>query len=266
MAVKLGLLDAPPLRLAGLRFVIGGTLILAWAWATGRLAAFRMEPGEWRPLAVVALLLTVQVGSMNIGIGLTSAAHAAVMINLYAVHTVVLAHFMIPGDRLTASRVGGVLVAYSGIVVLFARQLHGGATTLPGDAVVFVSALLLGGRTVYMARAVQRLDPLKLILAQVVAGGAPLLLFSLLLEPRPTAWTLRLGGVLAYQGLFITAFNFAVNLWLLKRHRPSALAGFFLTQPLFGVIAAALFAGDPLTWELLVASVAVAIGIGLTTR
>ena len=64
----------------------------------------------------------------------------------------------------------------------------------------------------------------------------------------------------------ISGFNFIVNLWLLRRYRPSALAAFFLTQPLFGVVAAALVTGDPLTLELLVASVAVALGIGLTSR
>jgi drug/metabolite transporter (DMT)-like permease len=79
-------------------------------------------------------------------------------------------------------------------------------------------------------------------------------------------WTLRLGGALVFQGIVVAGFNFVVNLWLLKRYRMSALSGFFLTQPIFGVITAALLAGDPLTGDLLLASVAVAIGIGLTSR
>jgi len=40
----------------------------------------------------------------------------------------------------------------------------------------------------------------------------------------------------------------------------------FLTPPIFGVIAAWLFMGDPLTSDLLLASGAVAIGIGLASR
>jgi len=47
---------------------------------------------------------------MNIGTSLTSAAHASILLNSYAVHTVVLAHFMIPGDRLSLQRVAGVVL------------------------------------------------------------------------------------------------------------------------------------------------------------
>ena len=265
VAIKLGLADAPPLRLAWMRFVIGGTAIALWAWATGRFAGFRVARAEWQPLIVLALIFTGQVGSMNIGTSLTSAAHASVILNLYSVHTVVLSHFLIPGDRLTVKRFAGVLVAYAGIVLLFAGQL-GGASSLLGDAIVFVSAFLLAERTVYLARAVQTLDPVKLLLSQATIGSGLFMLGSALTETAPTVWTGRLAASVAYQGVLIAGFNFVVNLWLLQRYRPSSLVPFFLTQPLFGVVAAAIMAGEPLTWQLLLAGLAVAVGMGLTTR
>ncbi len=266
VAIKLGLLDAPPIRLAWMRFLVGGLVIALWAWGTGRLTRFRVEPGEWRPLIFLGLLFTAQVGTINVGTSLTSAAHAAILLNLYAVHTVVLAHFLIPGDRLTMKKGAGVLIAYAGIVLLLARQVTQGAPTLLGDVIMVVSAFLLAERTVYLARAVQRLEPEKLLLAQAVIGTALLVLISLAVEPAPTRWTARLAGSIAFQGVVVAGFNFVVNLWLLRYYRPSALAGFFMTQPLFGVAAAALVTGDPLTLDLLVASAAVAVGIGLTSR
>ena len=57
-----------------------------------------------------------------------------------------------------------------------------------------------------------------------------------------------------------------INLWLLKRYRSTALAAFFLTQPIFGVIAAATMTRDRLTPKLIAASVAVTVGIWLTSR
>ena len=266
VAIKLGLADAPPLRLAWMRFVVGGAAIAVWAGATGRLAGLRVARAEWRPMLMLALIFTAQIGSMNIGTSLTSAAHASIILNLYSVHTVVLSHFLIPGDRLTARRVAGVVVAYAGIVVLFAGQAGGGAASLLGDAIVFVSAFLLAERLVYLARAVQQLDPVKLLLSQAAVGCTLFMLGSALTETMPTAWTPRLLGSIAYQGILIAGFNFVVNLWLLQRYRPSTLVPFFLTQPVFGVVAAAMLTGDPLTWELLIAGVAVAIGMGLSTR
>jgi drug/metabolite transporter (DMT)-like permease len=265
VAIKIGLEDAPPLRLAWMRFLVGGAVIIAWAWTTGRLRGFRIRRDEWPPLLVLAALFVAQIGSMNVGTALTSAAHSAVLLNLYAVHTVVLAHYLLPGDRLTARKLIGVVIAYAGTVPLFTGRAGGVDTpTLAGDVIVFASGLILGERTVYLARAVHRLDPVKLLLAQAVLGTAVFVLVSVLIEDTPTRWTWRLASSIAYQGIVIAGFNFVANLWLLGRYRASALATFFLTQPIFGVVAAAVVAGERLTSDLFVASAAVAVGIGLT--
>ena len=266
VVIKMGLEEAPPLRLAWMRFVVGGVVICLWAWATGRFAGFRVEPAEWRPLVLLGLLFSVQMTATNVGTWLTSAAHASVLLNLYAVHTVVLAHFLIPGDRLSLRKLVGVLVAYSGIVLLGARQIAHGSPTLLGDVIVTAAGVLLAERTIYLARAVQRLDPVKLLLTQAIVGTALFVVVSALVEPAPTRWSWRLAASVGSQGVLISGFNFVVNLALLRRYRPSALSAFFLTQPIFGVIAAALVAGDPLTADLLIACAAVAVGIGLTSR
>ena len=172
VVIKMGLEDAPPLRLACMRLVVGGVVICLWAWATGRFVGFRVEPAEWRPLVLLGLLFSIQMAATNVGTWLTSAAHAAILLNLYAVHTVVLAHFLIPGDRLTVRKLTGVLVAYSGIVLLGARQIARGSPTLRGDVVVTIAGVLLAERTIYLARAVQRLDPVKLLLTQAIVGTA----------------------------------------------------------------------------------------------
>ena len=266
VAIKLGLEDAPPLRLAWLRFLVGGGVIALWAWATGRLAGFRIERHEWRPLLVLAMLFTAQIGTMNVATGLTSAAHGAIFLNLHAVHTVVLAHFLIPGDRLSVRRFAGILLAYAGILVLFASDRSDGSASLLGDAIMFVSAGILAERTVYLAGAVQRFDPVKLLLAQAVTGVAIFVALSQALEPAATRWTPRLALALLYQGALVAGFCFVVNLWLLKRYRPSTLATFALTQPILGVVIATLVAGDPLTTPLLVACAGVVAGIALTLR
>ncbi len=267
VAVKVGLADAPPLRLAWMRFVLGGLAILAYAWYTRRQGVLTVRRGEWGVLWSLGLLFTVQIGLMNIGINLTTAAHSSVLLNSYAVHTVVLAHFFIPGDRLTPAKLGGVVVAYGGIVLLFGRDFSFQSGTLLGDLVVSASALLLGERTVYMARAVQRLDPVKLLLAQSAIGSACFFLGSLWLEAAvPTRYTVSLATSLFYQGAIVAGFNFVVNAWLLQLYRPSALAPCALTSPIWGVLLSSVIAGDALTPTLLLSSLMVAIGIGIATR
>jgi drug/metabolite transporter (DMT)-like permease len=229
VAIKLGLLDAPPLRLAWLRFLLGGLVIALWAWLTGRLTGVTIARSERWPLLVLGLIFTAQIGLMNVGTSLTSAAHGSV-------------------------------------VLLFVGDRAGEGASLLGDALVFLSAFLLAERQVYLARAVQRLDPVTLLLAQATVGTTLFIALSALFEPEPTYWTVRLGLSLAYQGALIAGFCFVTNLWLLKRYRPSVLAALFLTQPIFGVLVAAFVAGDPLTGQLLAACLAVAVDIGLSRR
>ncbi len=267
VAVKVGLGDAPPLRLAFFRFVLGGLVVLAYAWWLRHPGLFHVRRGEWRVLTSLGVIFSVQIGTMNVGIGLTTASHGAVILNSYAVHTVVLAHFMIPGDRLTAAKVGGVLVAYTGIVLLFARDFSFRSETLLGDLVVAGSAVLLAERVVYMARAVQRFDPLKLLIFQSAIGSACFLLASLALESgTPTRYTPALAASLFYQGAVVAGFNFIVNSYLFKIYLASVLATCSLTTPLFGVLIAAAVTGDQLSPLLVLSSVLVAAGIGLTVR
>jgi drug/metabolite transporter (DMT)-like permease len=226
-----------------------------------------VRPGEWRVLWSVGLLFAVQIGLMNVGIGLTTAGHGALLVNSYAIHTVVLAHFAIPGDRLTPAKLAGILVAYAGIAVLFSRDISFQSSTLVGDLIVSASALLLGERVVYMARAVQRLDPIKLLVFQSAIGSACFLLVSLWWEAgQPTRYTAALAASLAYQGAVVAGFNSVVNLYLLQVYRPSAPAACALTTPIFGVLISAAVTREPLAPALAVATLLVAIGIGLTAR
>ncbi|HET8575593.1 MAG TPA: DMT family transporter [Methylomirabilota bacterium] len=267
VAVKIGLADVPPLRLAWMRFVLGGLTVLVYAWWTRRLGTLRIRPGEGRPLLSLGLLFAVQIGLMNIGISRTTAAHGALLLNSYAIHTVVLSHYMIPGDRLTPSKVGGILVAYAGIVLLFAREFTFEAGTWAGDLIVSASALLLGERIVYTAKTVQRLEPIQMLVYQSLIGSACFFLISLWWEADiPTRYTIPLALSLLYQGCVVAGFNFVVNMYLLKIYRPSALAATQLTTPIFGVIVAAVVAGDQLTPILVLSSLMVAAGIGLTSR
>jgi len=267
VAVKIGLADVPPLRLAWMRFVLGGLTVFVYAWWTGRLGALRIRPGEGRSLLSLGLLFAVQIGLMNIGIDRTTAAHGAVLLNSYAIHTVVLSHYMIPGDRMTPSKLGGIAVAYAGIVLLFAREFSFQGGTLLGDLLVSASALLLGERIVYTAKTVQRLEPIQMLVYQSVIGSACFFLVSLWWEGNvATRYTASLGLSLLYQGCVVAGFNFVVNMYLLKIYRPSALAATQLTTPLFGVLIAAAAAGDRLTPTLVLASVMVAAGIGLASR
>lgn len=267
VAIKLGLADVAPLRMAFLRFAVSAVAIFGYAMATGRRDILRIPRDHGKPIWSLGLLFVVQIALMNVGIDRTTAAHGVIVLNSYAIHTVVFAHFLLPGDRLTARKVVGVLVAYGGVIILFAPGFTGSSGTLVGDLIIAVSALLLAERTVFIAKVVQRVDPVRLMMYQSVIGGAGLFVMSLVWDvERPTRWTAGLLLSILYQGALIGGFNFVLNAKLLQIYRPSAMATVALSTPIWGVLIAAAIGREGLAPELVLASALVAAGIGLTTR
>jgi len=267
VAIKVGLADMPPLRLAFMRFVLSAVVIFAYAMLTKRYDVLMIGRGEAKPIWSLGLLFVVQVALMNFGLERTTAAHGVIVLNSYAVHTVVFAHFLIPGDRLTPPKLAGVLIAYSGVVLLFARSFSLSSSTLAGDLIVALSAVFLGERIVYIAKAVQRLDPVRLMLYQSIIGSAGFFLIGFAIEAdRPTHWTAGLILSIVYQGAIVGGFNFLLNAKLLQIYRPSALATVALTTPIWGVLVAAAIGREGLAPELLLSTLLVVAGIALTAR
>jgi drug/metabolite transporter (DMT)-like permease len=274
LAIKIGLLDAPPLRLGWLRFVVGGAVVLLWGVATR--ADLRPRAREWAPMALLGVLFSAQLACMNVGLSLTSAGHGAVLNLSFPIWVAVFAHFFIPGDRLGPRTLLGLGLAYGGILAFFAQALgagepgggSGGGADGPsrlvlGDALSALSGLLLGARQVYNARVVQRVPAAKLLLAQAVCGVAAFVVASLLVEPDPWRWTGRLALSVFYQGVVIAGFGFVGNLWLLARYYPSQVSVLSLTQPVFSVLGAWLLLREPLTPALGVSTLLVTLGAGL---
>ncbi|MEZ4502355.1 MAG: DMT family transporter [Dehalococcoidia bacterium] len=257
VAIKAGLDDAPPLRLAWMRFVAGAFVTITWAVRTKQ--PLRPTRAEMRPLVGLALLFVTQIAFMNIGQDHTTAGHAVVINTTFPLWTGVFAHFFVKGDRLTPVRSLGTLVAYAGIVVVFAQSLTEGGNLL-GDVLMLCSAALLGARQVYVALMTQGVSIAKVLLTQTVVGIAAFVTAGLLFESAPWVMTERLALSLLYQGVVIAGFGFIGNTWLLKHYLPSGVTAISLTTPVWGVLLSNLVLDEPLSSTLFAGLALVVLG------
>ena len=264
VAIKAGLEDSPPLRLGWLRFVIGGIVVLIWALWTRR--PLNVARHERKPLFYLGCLFAVQLAFMNIGQDFTTAGHAVVITTTFPLWTGLLAHFYVPGDRLSKGRFAGAMVAYAGVVVLFSRGIGNPGGFLLGDFLLLVSAILLGARQVYMSNSLRGIEPHKLLLSQSVVGTVTFVTASLILEPDPYIWTGRLILALAYQGVVIAGFGFIGSTWLLQRYLPSRVTVVWLIQPVFGVVLSWWVLGEAIGPELYAGAALVIVGSFMAQR
>ena len=236
IAIKAGLDYAPALRLGWMRMLAGSVVILGWAIYTK--ADLRIHRGEWWPLISLSVFFGVQIIFMNLGIKYTTAGHATVLIVTSSIWISVLSHFFIPGDRLAPVRLIGIMVAYSGIIVISADSLRepGAENLIMGDILSAISGFLLGARIVYNARLVSRIDPAKMLLFQAAVGTVAFIIISFIFEPDSWLWTWQLAVSLFYQGMVIAGFGFLAMLLMSKYFFPSRISAISLTQPVTGIL------------------------------
>src|ERR1700730_9960463 len=139
--IKIGLTDLPPLTFAGIRFLIA-SLILALL-VTARRAHWPRTRREWILIAVVGVLqFALNYGLVFWGEQYISSGLAALLQSTFPAFGLVIAHFYLPQERLTAGRVIGVLLGVCGIAVIFSDQLSiAGSMALLGSIALVLSAL-----------------------------------------------------------------------------------------------------------------------------
>lgn len=263
VAIKAGLDHAGPLRLGALRMFLGGLAVLVFALFAG--VSLRPQRSEWTPLAGLAVLFTAQTALMYFGGDHTSAGHAAVLISTFPLWAALCAHFVVPGDRMTAGRTVGTLIAYSGVVVVFSGDLAGGEG-LTGDLMMLSSALLLGVRQIYLSQSSQAIPVSRLLMTQAVSAVIVFLPLSFWLESEPWTYSAGFIGALLYQGLVIAGFGFLGNTWLLQHFLPSRVTATQLTTPVFGVILSWLVLGESVGPELAAGVALLTFGSALAQR
>lgn len=262
IAIKVGLLDFPPMALAFLRFVIG--LIVIGGWALFRRIQLRLRRGELPRLLLLTTIFILQIICLNTGTLYTSASRSTIFINVYPFFTALFAHFWIPGERLSVTKTLGIIVAFSGVFVTVAPKLGQGETSVVGDIIVLVSGCFLGLRVVVTKLLIQSIHPYRLLVWLLTLSLPFYFLASSVLERgEPMQLTLSAAAALLYQGGVIAGFCFLAWTAILERYSASKLVVLFFATPLSGVLFSHLILGDELTFSLLVGAALVAAGIYL---
>ena len=268
VAIKLGLGTFPPFWSAFWRFLISAGTVTLWAYWCG--LPLLPQRGEIKALSILGCLFTVQITLLNFGVNWTSPAYGIVLLNANPIFANLLAHFVVPEDRLSVRRAVGLLTAFGGICVVF---LGSPPTTLAeypmaGNLLMLLTSLLLGIRVIYTNHLVQSIEPIHTVLWQTIFSLPIFLFCGWMFEPPLLGHTVSIKPLVAivYQGVVVAGLCFVGWTMLLKRHSPGILSTFGFASPIFGVIFSALFFGEVITSRLWIGLVTVTLGILLVTR
>jgi drug/metabolite transporter (DMT)-like permease len=267
VGIKKVLEGGPPLTLAGVRFVLGGLLLvpLLFRYRAAESGDTPGPPGAGRPptwseVAVVGLLQTTALyGCGFLGVQRTTAGAAALLLNTNPVMVSLLAVPLL-GERLRPRAVIGIVAAVAGVALVSVRS---GLGSPAGVALLLAGALAWAGGSIAVKR-LEGVDLLRLSCGQMLAGGLPLLLAGVVAEhtlPHPTATS---AAWFAFLVIPATAVNFVVWFGLLERYSAGAMTSWLFLIPLFGVLAGAVLLGEPVSSRVVAGGALIVAGLLLT--
>jgi drug/metabolite transporter (DMT)-like permease len=239
--VKIGLQYATPLQFAGTRFFISGLLVLPFAIRLNP-EYFRILRANLKLILLFAFLQTfLQYTLFYTGINMMPSAIAAVVIGSQPLFIALVAHFLMPGDRMTWTKTLIILFGILGVVLVsFGKdpQSVTGQIALLGIVMMLAINVLSGFNNVLVAREKGMIPPLVISSASMIIGGAALFLFSIPFEgirfdPKPVTYYLSLGWLSLLSAV-------AISIWITLLKRPGTVVSnlnlWKFLIPLFGSV------------------------------
>lgn len=261
-AVKIGLRDCSPMVFAGLRSLLAGALIAAFALAGGG------RP-ELRARAVTYALLTLFnvvgfLGLQSLAIQHLPSGISAVLIYLQPVLTAVLAVPLL-GERVGVLAGIGLVVAFAGIVVVSTGAMSGHVSASGiGYALGCAAAWSLG--TIVFKRQSGGLDARWAVAVPSLAGGLVLSAFGYGTEDVRVHWSGRFVGALAFTVVLGTALAWLLWFALVAAQGSARAAANIFFVPLVAVVVGVIGLGEQLRATLVAGAALVVLGVYLVNR
>ncbi len=261
VAIKLTLTGLGVFTTAGLRLMISAAAIAIWAAATRR--PFRLKPGQLHQILIASALFTFQTCLFFVGLDRSNASRGTLLANLQPFLILVLAHFFVPGDRMTLKKAVGILLGFAGVVFVVAEDQGLSDDFRSGDLLILSAVVFWACNTIYIKRIISEFRSFQIAFYPALLN-APLLLAAGLIWDRPMFGhvdSVVLCGLL-YQGLVTAAFGFVVWNSLLKKHGAVTLHSFIFIIPIAGVVLGGVVLGETVaTRNIVLALVLIVAGI-----
>lgn len=261
--IKLAVEDIPPITMAAGRVGLAAVALYLVLRLQGRNLP---GPGKiWKNFAVMGFFSNaLPFALFSWGEQYIDSALAAILNGTTPLFTILLAHFLIGDDRLTLPKLGGVLLGFTGLVLLILPTLFDGvhATSL-GVAAITVAASSYGVAIVYSRLNLRGLPPLVAPTAQLAMATVYLLPISLLVEqpyrlPLPS-WTSA--GSLIALALIGTALAFVLYYRIIERTSATYLSMVTYLVPVFGITLGVVVLDEQLQWNAYVGCALILMGV-----
>ena len=251
---------------AGMRFFLAGAIVLL-IQSCAEKRVITPEKGSAKAIITLSLLQTmIQYFCFYVGLAHTSGVSGTIISGAGGLFAILLACVVFRQEKLTANKLIGVIIGFSGIIIMN-LDFKGGTAfhfTLLGEGLVLMSQLSYALSSIMVKRYSSRFSVVMLSGYQFMLGGLVMVIVGLLTGGRVDLTVGIAGWALLIYMALISSIAYSVWGLLMANNPVSRIAIFNFLVPLFGVVLSAVFLGETeqaLQLNKLIALALVCLGI-----
>ncbi|MBT8460284.1 MAG: DMT family transporter [Boseongicola sp.] len=253
-----------PVFFAGLRSV--GAIFCIWLWFAIRKRSLGLKREDLKPGLLIGAFFAAEFILLFNALDLTTVTRVSVIFYSMPLWLALMAHFFIPGERITVPKAIGQALAFVGVAIAIIWRSGGGEASLVGDLLALFAALCWAGIAMIARTGLKDVASDRQLVWQVFVSAPILMLAAPLFGPLiRDLQPIHLWGLL-FQIVAVVTFGFALWLWLLSVYPAASVAAFSFLTPVFGVFFGWIFLNETLGLPVIVALVLVSLGLILINR
>lgn len=185
---------------------------------------------------LLSCIFTVQLSVLYVGMSKTNASRGTLLINLQPFFVLFLAHFFIPGDRITIQKFIGLSLGFTGMAFVFLAKENVVAEIRIGDFLILITAFIWACSTVYIKRIIKAFDPFQIVLYPMTFSIPFFFLWGFLWDAPMVGYIdLKVIGSMLYQSVATASFGYVMWTHLLQRYGAVSLHSFIFIMPISGL-------------------------------
>jgi len=277
IAAKIGLRTLPAATLASFRVVLAGAVMLPFYRFCSRLPAFaeavesrrrKFTFGDlWTFLYMGFFGVVMNQVCFTVGLRYTSVSHAAVIVGMGPIYTLILA-VLLQLEQATWRKAIGMAIAFAGIAVLASENgISKHSPSVLGDAITMTGSIGFAMYVVLGKRLGGRYDPLTMTAFSHYAGAVmvlPVAIYRAVLLGSAGEWRAIAGtgwAAMLYMAIFSSAVAYVFYFWLLRYLEASQLSAFTYLLPVVASILGIVWLGEKGSWGQVLGGVLALSGV-----
>lgn len=268
LVTEVALTGMTPFWLASARIGFAA-IVMTVIWAVRGFALFTARPS--RADLVILVVISGLSGAIPFALLAWGQQHvtsgfAGVSMASVALIVLPMAHFLVPGERMTWRRVLGFIIGFFGVALLIGGQAFEstGESLEAAGRIACVGAACCYALSSILMRRLPAVDTIGLSTVLLLIGSAFSLPFALIAEGTPSMPTGNTLIVLAFLGLVPTAGANLLRVVVVRSAGPVFMSLVNYQVPVWSVVLGALILSEPLPPALLYGMGLILAGVGLS--